>query len=399
MMSAQKKPHIDAANDGHGVEERPLSLTKYDYSVNNMRPVEFVIDGFLSTGITLFAGQAGIGKSTGIITLACIAAGLVKHDNIKATLRRKVFYVTEDVGQVERILYGMRSKGLITADEDEIKKWFEVYPAQRISAADVGSNVKAIRRDGCVVQSKELNHYKTEPLIVLDTSNANIDLDDENSNSQAGVAIAYIKQSLGAAALWLVGHTAKSIGRSDVKSMSFRGAGAFEGDCHAVAYIFQEGKGAAQVRFIALGKHRYVADFREVRVDGETGSTSAMTPWGKLQVIPFIIGMLSRSSELDRMEAAGQAKAELAEQKAKDDDEWLRSKIFEVLRDAGPLSGNDVYARTGKQKGIVLSTLDKLVSTGHLVLRLNVPYVNSRGSKCTKDCYALPNQKPNKEEN
>lgn len=278
------------------------NLNEYQYQISSVRPVEYVIDGFFANRLTLVAGAPGKGKSTVMASLALIAAGLMNVDGITAELRRQVFYVTEDELQLERILYGLTEKGFITAPEAEIHQWFKIVHAQRRPPEEVAAMIAEARIRG---RTTHASGYEVEPLIVLDTSNATINLESENDNAETGRAIAAIKESLGNAALWLVGHTAKSLSRAEVSNLSFRGAGAFEGDANAVAYLFAENDDT-DVRFLVLGKHRFVAEYREMRIESDIGKVRSVTPWGTAQEIGYCIAIPSRSSARQR-EASRQA--------------------------------------------------------------------------------------------
>lgn len=307
-------------------------LPVHTYNPGRMLPVEYVIDGFLATGITLIAGSPGVGKTTAMVTMAAVAAGLVKYANgITATLRRKVYYVTEDPQQVERILYGLKKHGMIEAPDDVITGMFTIINARRRSHDEVGKMVLKARRRGTCKAPSHQNFYSVEPLIVLDTSNATIDMDDENNNSEAGKAIACIKESLGNGALWLAGHTAKGLKRAGLGELSFRGAGAFEGDCRAVTYIFQEDEKDKNTRFWALGKRRFEADFNEVKIDSEADYEIVGTPWGDDQKCWYRIGTLSKSSDAERIQAKEERADAAKAEKEKVDGLALRGNITAYL--------------------------------------------------------------------
>jgi len=290
-------------------------LPEYLYDVTNIKPVEYVIDGYFSNKLTLIAGAPGVGKSTALVSLAAIVAGIVKSDDITAELQRKIFYVTEDAEQIERILFGLRHQCLTTWTQEQIAEKFKIINARRRPAAEIASMVQAARYTG---MTQHKSGYEIQPLIILDTSNATIDLENENDNSEAGKAIAAIKQAIDDAALWIVGHTAKAINRADLKSLSFRGASAFEGDANATSYLFQDEAAGKNVRFLALGKRRFTAEFDEIRIDVTTGSMEAVTPWGTTQKTFYSVGRLSRSSAEVRQELTKVARDEgLAEQKQK----------------------------------------------------------------------------------
>lgn len=272
-------------------------LAEYDYSSETIKPVEFVIDGFISNRLTLIAGAPGVGKSTCLVSMAAIAAGIMFTEGITAELSRTVFYVTEDAEQIERILYGMRAQKLTTLTHEQIKEKFKIIHARRRPAHEISQMIKAVRFRGI---TKHESGYAVEPLIVLDTSNATLDMDNENDNSEAGKAISAIKESLGNAALWIVGHTAKAIKRADLESLSFRGAGAFEGDCHATCYLFQDEQAGKNIRFLALGKHRYVSSYQEMKIDTVLGKALVSTAWGSVQDCWYCVGIPQCSSATQR---------------------------------------------------------------------------------------------------
>ena len=250
-------------------------LPEYHYSTKTIKPVEYVLDGFIGTKMTLIAGAPGRGKSTAMVSLAAIAAGIMTTDVVTAELQRRVYYVTEDAEQVERILYGMIQKGFVTAPDYEIEEKFKIIHARRRSADEVAAMITMARNKGV---TQHHSGYSVEPLVVLDTANATLDLDNENDNSQTGKFISAIKESLGKAALWIVGHTAKSIARADLDSLSFRGASAFEGDCNAVCYLFTDEKIREKPRILALGKHRFVSTYKEIEISPRYGDVKIATP-------------------------------------------------------------------------------------------------------------------------
>lgn len=342
----------------------------YSYDPSSMRPVEFIVDGFLSTGVTLIAGSPGVGKTTALVSMACIVAGLMtahEADGIKATLPRRVYYVTEDAPQVARILYGMKANGMICGTDAEIKDWFRIVNAVRRSSEEIAMMIEAMRNEGTVESPEELRCYKCEPLTVLDTSNATLDLDNENDNSQASRAIAAIKEALGNASIWIVGHTSKSLKRADLKDLSFRGAGAFEGDCHAVSYIFQDGEGAKSVRYWALGKHRYEAEYGEVRIDGKADFVKVETPWGIDQLCWYRIGYLSKSS----VDQRAQEKKVAIDKRAAEDIEQTKLEVMDLFSTSAnepvTLKRADVRERVFGGGLRVVAAINALVKDGTLL--------------------------------
>lgn len=331
----------------------------YDYTVERPKPIEYCLDGFIADGITVIAGAPGVGKTTILVTLAATVAHLTKGGLDHPALRRPAIYVTEDKRQVERELYAMTQRGMIKASHEEVRHWFRIVQAIRKEPEAIGNMVANI------IAEFSLNHesgYLVKPLTVLDTVSANIDLDNENDNAEVGKAIAYIKQANDGAPLWLTAHTAKAMKRDDVQNLSVRGAGAFEGDANAVAYIFKEQ--AEDLRFMKLGKHRYEADFAEIEFKTQTFNEAVPCPWGGFQSIWYRCGLPQKSSKAKREEyAKAQQEAHRDERMAE-----IQEAIIKRLQSVqgGSLLKTQLRERLGMRAADVNMAIADMVDRGIL---------------------------------
>lgn len=336
-------------------------LCSYNYSVERLKPIEFCIDGFIANKATVIAGPPGVGKTSLLVPLACVAAGLVGDStDLKATLRRRVAYVTEDPEQVERVLYGMHKHGFVNCSNEEFKYWFDIIPAKRAPAEKVARFIENLRESKRVTAPPEQNGFQVEPLIVLDTSNATLDLDNENDNSEAGKAIALAKESLGSAALWIVAHTSKVADRRDIEKMSARGAGAFEGDVNAVAYLIK----TENVRFIVLGKRRFEALFVEVKFQSEAHHEKVMTDWGVEQEVAYRYGLPTIAGHGERVEIQERSlSASMQETRIKKRGEILAC-LFEAAKENQRLSKNQICNKVPGKRALVFEVIDEMVRDG-----------------------------------
>ena len=325
-------------------------FTEYNYDLSSLKPTEFVIDGFLSTGITVIAGAPGVGKTSTLLPLAAIAAHLCDSENdLRPHIRRVVVYVTEDVGQAERVLYGLKKHLDADLSEDEFKQWFHIVPARRSDAKYIAELITAARDKYTVVHQFGSVEFNAYPLVVLDTANATIDLDNENDNAEVGKAVATIKESLNGVPAWIIAHTPKALKRVDVQDMSARGAGAFEGDATGTCFVFNDED--LDQRVIAHGKCRFEAKFSEVHFESTTHSETVSTPWGQDQEVVYRFGIPKAGSK----EVRDQAKKQVEEVESGISEMTKRQKIISFIQEQNQkdikLSKTDLYDHFKGNKG------------------------------------------------
>lgn len=290
-------------------DDKPV-LTLEDF----VGSTEYVVDGFLPTGVGVIAGAWGAGKTINLIPLLATAALVTPKDwSIgHAELRRHVVFVGEDVGQIKSAL-GALSMNPGAASLDDILKWVHFYPAKRLAPDALAARVKKLGEKF----TYENNHgYPIRPVVVLDTANANCELESENDSRAVGQMMAALKSS-GVPTI-IVGHVAKAITRTEFAAHSFRGSGAFEADADFTAYLLHDEMN--DDRYLGVHKVRFAPEFREVAFGTYAMTVSVPVAWdpSAKQERTILNGIPTRSSQADRKERAAARKLEGKEKRVDD---------------------------------------------------------------------------------
>ena len=81
-------------------QDEPHPLTRFVELDGQPAPPKMVIPGFVQAGVVIVSGQQGVGKTTVLVPLAMVAAGLHARDDPLAPRHwRHLVYVSEDVPQ------------------------------------------------------------------------------------------------------------------------------------------------------------------------------------------------------------------------------------------------------------------------------------------------------------
>ena len=255
-----------------------------DISDRNIVAPEFIVDDVLVAGLAVIAGERGLGKTSFAVPFFLAATGLLKSYPLKASIRRQVVYVAEDTAQVTRIIHAMADDGLL--DLAEVKHWFHLKPAKRASAAFLAEGAPLLDDMYTVNETANGSTYAAPPVVVLDTTNANIELDNQNDNSEVSRTIATLRQRFGRIPIARTGHIAKA-SRQETAKVTFIGAGAWEGDSQQTLYlVWEEGN-----RYLLLGKKRFEADVSEYLIKSHMGRMSATDVLGYSKEIRCYYGI------------------------------------------------------------------------------------------------------------
>jgi len=261
----------DATSSQPGVHP----LLQFVEAPGEPRVPRWVIPGFMAEGVVTIAGAQGLGKTTALLPLALIAAGIHADETPLAPKHwRHVIYVTEDDDQAQRILSGLVGHSDFKPSPQLVKERFHLVPAKRLPVnqlVEVGPDYRG--RFARWVEGVEVL-----PLVVFDTKSSIIDSDDENANAEASKAIACLKQEFAGLPLWIIGHISKgTTSTKDLSALSMRGGGAFEADANQVLFLIKDIQGR---RYLIRGKTRFEASWVALEFDTRTASILANDQWG-----------------------------------------------------------------------------------------------------------------------
>jgi len=264
---------LESATEPPKPEPKVHPLARYVDFGDVPKPPRWVIPGFIADGVSVISGSPGVGKTTALLPLALTAAGLHGHDDLIPRHWRHVVYATEDVDQARRIIAGIVGYGCLGIDIAAVRERLHLVEAVRLDPAFVATVGDTYREQF----TRIVDGVEVLPLVVLDTKSAVIALENENDNSEASRMMACLKQGFARLPVWLVGHVAKAnMGRSDVPSLSNRGAGATDADGNATLFLIQEG----ECRYLVLGKKRFEPKWPELEIIGNTASTAVLDEFG-----------------------------------------------------------------------------------------------------------------------
>ena len=276
---------------------------------------------------------------------------------LKATIRRHVVYVSEDVEQVQRILMAMRTNGQLIDDEVEIEKRFKLVPAARMKAQEI-TKLKPHLEDLWDHNDRvDGGNYCASPVLVLDTTNATIDLDNISDNSEVSKAVSTLREGLNPINVILVGHIAKSQ-RSDIKSISFVGAGAWEGDTQQNLYLVSEDN----CRYLVLGKKRFETDVREYLLHSHCADMQGVNKLGEVKEMRCYYSVPEPISDSLKAERKAEQKRDSADRNFFS----VQKDSLELITEQPGIKAGEIKARAGRRNETVGAALEALVDSGQV---------------------------------
>ena len=294
--------------------DKPHPLTLYRPPVADIPMADdMLIEGILCAKVSFLGAYAGAGKTTAMVPLVLIVAGLVAVDGMEVLGWRNVIYISEHPEQFELSLKALIANHNL--DPVLVASRIKVVTAVRMAAKDI---VKAVPDFEHLSASHTKNNVTVDlsPWVVIDTQAATLHLESENDTAEASAAMAILKTHFDSTPLTIVAHTAKAHKRGDAEAMTIRGAGSFESDCNQVLLLSYEAD--SNQRFVEIGipKHRFTATVEALAVEFHTTELNVMDRFER--VVRRSVGFctLSPVSASQKVEIQGKAK-EAAEEAAK----------------------------------------------------------------------------------
>jgi hypothetical protein len=306
------------------------ALQRYPYQLDNLKPIDFVIEGYFRNGVNLFAGTAGVGKTSILVPLASEVTHFGDpHSVLRPKKQRRVIYMSEDCEQVERTLYGMAKKSGFYLPKDFLDM-FILIESKRIGVHDLCQQIITLSDQHMITQIVGNRSIDNAPLVVLDTASANIDMDNESDNSEASGVVAVVKEThiKTGSPIWISGHVSKTLKRGDARDLSFRGASAWEADVHQVNYVTEDER-FPNSRFITLGKHRFESKGNEIECESHRDQEDVEDGLGGYQTVSYRFSTFKPSSTYERESL----KAEKAIKESQMKEAELRETIYEFIKD------------------------------------------------------------------
>ena len=263
------------------VDDRHRSSRFVGFTGTPIAP-EMVIDGVMQAGQVVLTGPRGCGKSTIAITLAMLAAHLCRTDHpLRPTLRRNVVYIAEDVQQAMMTATALARRWGVAIDD--VRERIKFVKAERIAADYIADACDEFLALGVENVSKVTGkRFTARPLVILDTRNATIAVEDENANAEASEALATLRARFDVPTL-LIAHPAKG------NAGTTRGAGAWEADAQQVIYVSVDATTRARTVHLSAdaerdAKRRFETDIDYLKVDSDVVTFEALirsTNWSR----------------------------------------------------------------------------------------------------------------------
>jgi hypothetical protein len=373
---AKKLEVVKSSNEGKPNKYRPEVVAP----VKIIKATQFVLDGFIASGVAILAASAGAGKTTAEVALAMRIAGLITDDFFEVSIKRRVIIFTEHATQIEEIIAATLSDGACNSSYEEVREKIILVNSKRMRQEEIQDCADFIEKGNFDTENLRYSKsYMAKPFVIFDTSNANFDIENENDSQQIGSLIASIKTEFfikrGIPSL-LVTHTAKTLKNGDADSLSARGSSAIEGDAHQIIYL-TTGKNNA-TRFLEVGKHRFTAKTLAIKLISGVHEVQALDHFDELISYPVTYIAKLEAATKEQRDAERAKAIEIAkETKARESESETRCEILDAmerwtclsqsLTDAVIPTKEQVIKKASKARKLVGEVFEALIVEGHII--------------------------------
>ncbi len=333
----------------------------------------FLIEGVLTDKVSIVASYPGRGKTSALVTLALIVAGVIRCDDVlRIKAHRHVVYVSEHPEQVEKILAALAQAQDIPLEI--VFHWVHVVEALRMTPAQVVE----VAPDYAPLTRQDSRNGRTvavKPWVIFDTTAATFDVEDENSNTAISRLVAAVKQRFDDLPTTLVMHTSKQHKHGTADGMTARGASAAEGDVAQVVYL-TEADDDPGTRFleIAKPKHRFVAAVDSIKIESHIATLTVEDEYGLESEERVLWCWLAGMSRTDRQIEQEQRQRDV---EARNSEAAVRmasaveSEVLEVIkRDPAGITKRAIRAAVKRKANAVDSAIEALVEAGAVTTRV-----------------------------
>lgn len=294
---------------------------------------EFIIDNVIASGTVAIAGTRGVGKTSCLIPLVLHATNLVQNSELTATITRKVFYVTEDTEQAQQIIAGLLKTGDLACTRKQLSEMFHLIPATRISPNQVIEFATELNAAKYPNRRSDRTYYEAPPVIVLDTVNATMSIENINDNAAVSAALATIQNGLRGFPVILVGHVPKHA-KNKPWVGSFLGAGSWENDVRQTLILDKEKDGK---RYLTLDKIRFNPRVMQYELSPRRITLDTTNSLGQSEHITCTYSLPIPVSEAEIKRRAKEAKIRR--------NDALETSIVELIGERPGIGANDIKAR------------------------------------------------------
>ena len=356
MMEAEA---LDRLYSEMGLDERPIHpLARYIELTDGIPAIpEMVIDDVLAAGMATFSGVRGGGKTSLLVPMALVPTGLIEGHAMRATIQRRVIYISEDIQQVQRIIAALQADGRLTTDAALLNDWFRLVESKRLAPNVIASVAGHYNQLHTPNQREDGSEFLAAPLVVIDTAASVIDSDNLSDNSEVSRAIATLRQGMGNIPLLIVGHVAKAE-RTKSNDVTMVGAGAWENDVQQCLYVVRDGDS----RYLTLGKRRFETLHTEYALETFRTTLDAIDALGKPSQMAVMYSIPAALEDGHRERAKRQA---LDEAKAAT---WqaVLNRVVEYVEAHPGESKRSISERVSGKAAQIRSAIDELSEGGEL---------------------------------